>query len=91
MLQSPIKNLLRSRSDVDEVYPDIVKRMQKEFNRLTESPVGTPQTVKEVLQNKTLQRLKQATETEISPTEQLALERILKRVPNCRARKNKNS
>ena len=34
------------------------------FNRLTESPVGTPQTVKEVLQNKTLQRLKQATETE---------------------------
>tara|TARA_B100000579_G_scaffold79970_1_gene62137 strand:- start:1170 stop:5660 length:4491 start_codon:yes stop_codon:yes gene_type:complete len=81
-VQSPIKNLLRSRSDVDEVYPDIVrKEFQDEFNRLTESPVGTPQTVKEVLQNKTLQRLKQATETEISPTEQLALERILKRVP----------
>lgn len=82
VVQSPIKNLLRSRSDVDEVYPNIVrKEFQKEFNRLTESPVGTPQTVKEVLQNKTLQRLKQATETEISSTEQLALERILKRVP----------
>ena len=81
-VQSPLKNLLETRSEANPKYLNLVAdESEKELTRLAQSPVGIPRVVEEVLRKKTPQRLREVLETEFSPTEKLALEKILKKVP----------
>ena len=82
VVQSPLKNLLETRSEAYPNYKNLVAaESEKELTRLAQSPVGIPRVVEEVLRKKTPQRLREVLETEFSPTEKLALEKILKKVP----------
>ena len=74
VVQSPLKNLLETRSEAYPNYRNLVAaESEKELTRLAQSPVGIPRVVEEVLRKKTPQRLREVLETEFSPTEKLAL------------------